>query len=334
MMKHTRALRMNSTIALVALIVSACAGSTDSATDPITQTPVGLDSCSLVRPDLGGPATQAELGLFAYDANAPLNLQKVVENTIGGVEFSGISYDSPAGGRVTGILVNPVDRSSLRPGIIIQHGAPGSSRDAWLINDAQTYAKYGAVVIAIDAPFARRTGPILQMTKQDRVEQIQLMKDLQRAVDILRAQSNVDKDRIAFVGVSFGGAMGAQFAAIEHRIKAAALVVGNGGWVTRKTQAPDLASLATLSCATRAAWFHEMIPIEPIRFIGFAKGTPLLLQNGRLDESVLEADAQLLHNAAPEPKKLLWYQSGHNLTQQAVFDRHDWLVQQIGLDLR
>ena len=332
-MRHTRALLMNPTIAFVALI-SACAGSADQVTDPTTQTPVGLDSCTVARPDLGGPATQAELSLFAYDASAPLNLQKVVETTSGGVEFSGISYDSPAGGRVTGILVNPVNRSSLRPGIILMHGAPGSSRDTWLTDDAQTYAKYGAVVIAIDAPFARRTGPFLRMTKQDREEQIQLMKDLQRAVDILRAQPNVDKDRIAYVGVSYGGAMGVQFAAIEHRIKAAALVVGNGGWVTQQTQAGSLALLATLSCATRAAWFREMIPIEPIRFIGFAKGTPLLLQNGRLDESVSEADAQLLHSAAPEPKKVFLYNSGHNLTQQAVFDRHDWLVQQIGLDPR
>src|SRR5688572_26590843 len=127
---------MKPAIALVALIVSACAGSADPVIDPITQTPVGLDSCTVARPALGGPATQAELSLFAYDANAPLNLQKVVENTSGGVEFSGISYDSPAGGRVTGRLVNPVNRSSLRPGIILMHGAPGSSRDAWLTDYA------------------------------------------------------------------------------------------------------------------------------------------------------------------------------------------------------
>jgi dienelactone hydrolase len=327
-MKHAKAL-------LIGLSLAACAGpDADPIIEPITQTPVGLDSCTVARPDFGGPATQADLALFAYDATAPLNLQKVVENTSGGVEFSGISYDSPAGGRVTGILVDPVNRSSLRPGMILMHGAPGSSRDAWLIDYAQTYANSGAVVIAIDAPFARRTGSSVRMTKQDRDEQIQLMKDLQRAVDILRAQPNVDKDRIVYLGVSYGGAMGVQFAAIEHRIKAAALVVADGGWVVHYTQAGGLPFLASLSCATRAAWFREMVPIEPIRFIGFAKGTPLLLQNGRLDESVSEADAQLLHNAAPEPKKLLWYNAGHNLTQQARFDRHDWLVQQIGLDPR
>jgi uncharacterized protein len=325
---------MRPTIALVALIVSACAGSVEKVTNPIPQTPVVLDSCTVARPDLGGPATQADLALFAYDAKAPLNLQKVVENTSGGVEFSGISYDSPVGGQVTGILVNPVNRSSLRPGIILMHGNPGSSRDAWLIDYARTYANSGAVVIAIDAPFARRTGPAVRWTKQDREEQIQLMKELQRAVDVLRAQPNVDKDRIAYVGVSFGGAMGVQFVAIEHRIKAAALVVANGGWVMQWTQKGGLPSLATLSCATRAAWFREMVAIEPIRFIGFAKPTPMLFQNGSLDESVSEADAKLLHDAAPDPKKVFWYNSGHSLTQQAVFDRHDWLVQQIGLDPR
>jgi dienelactone hydrolase len=327
-MKPAKGPAIRPALAFVALIGAACSGSTE----PVT--PVAFDSCAVARPDLGEPATAAELSQFAYDANAPLNLEKVVESTSGGVELSGISYDSPAGGRVTGILVDPVTRSSLRPGIILMHGAPGSSRGAWLINDAMGYASHGAVVIAIDAPFARRTGPVLRMTEQDRDEQIQLMQDLQRAVDVLRARPNVDPDRIAYVGVSYGGAMGAQFAAVEHRIRAAALVVGDGGEVMHTTQPGGLTFLATLSCATRAAWFRAMIPIEPIRFIGLAEGTPLLLQNGRLDEFISESDAQLLHDAAPQPKTLLWYNAGHNLTPQAEFDRHDWLVQQIGLDPR
>jgi len=316
-------------IVFIAVVVSACAGSTE----PIKKTPtVALDSCAVARPDLGAAATQADLAQFSYDATAPLNFTKVVETTAGGVEVSEISYDSPAGGRVTGVLFIPLDRTSPRPAIIFMHGAPGSSRDGWLTNDAQAYAKHGAVVIAIDAPFARRGGASLLMTKQDKEEQIQLMKDLQRAVDLLRAQPNVDKDRIAYVGVSYGGAMGVQFAAIEHRLKAVALVVGDGGSVMHNTQPGGLIFLATLSCATRAAWFHEMIPIEPIRFFAFAKPTPLLLQNGKLDEFISESDAQLLHNAAPEPKKVIWYNTGHTLGAQAVLDRHNWLVEQIGLD--
>jgi uncharacterized protein len=60
----------------------------------------------------------------------------------------------------------------------------------------------------------------------------------------------------------------------------------------------------------------------------------LLLQNGQTDEFIPPADAQSLHNAASDPKKTLWYNAGHNLNQQALFDSHDWLVEQIGLDPR
>jgi uncharacterized protein len=324
---------MKPTIAFVALVVASCAGpDADPIIEPITQPPAGADSCALARPDFGSPATHADLGVFAYDANAPLDLQKTVESATTTVEVSTISYDSPAGGRVTGMLFIPLNRSSPRPGMVLMHGMPSKARD--LTNYAMILANHGAVVIAIDAPFARRSGPPVRMTEQDRDEQIQLMQDLQRAVDVLRAQPNVAADRIAYLGVSYGGAMGALFAGIERRIKTAVLVVGNGGLVTRSTSPGDITFMATLSCAARLAWYRAMVPIEPIRFIGLAKPVPLLLQNGQTDEFIPAADAQLLHNAAADPKKTLWYNAGHNLNQQALFDSHDWLVEHIGLDPR
>jgi uncharacterized protein len=77
-----------------------------------------------------------------------------------------------------------------------------------------------------------------------------------------------------------------------------------------------------------------MTPIEPIRFIAHASPTALLLQNGRLDNLVPVADAQALHTAALQPKTIRWYNAGHGLDQQAVFDRLDWLHEKIGLDAR
>ena len=313
---------MKAGIALVTLFLSACAG---SATEP----PAG-DSCAVERPDFGGPATAADRNLFAYDVDAPLNLQEAVENTTDGVEVSSISFDSPDGGPVTGLLFDPVTRSSLRPGIVLMHGLPGTARD--MTGYAQALARYGAVVIAIDAPFARRGGEPVRFSAEDRAEQIQLIKDLQRAVDVLRAQANVDHDRIAYLGISYGAAMGALFVGIERRLEAAALVVGDGGLVSHFTGPEDVGFMAGLSCATRAAWFQSMAPVEPIRFIPHASPTPLLLQSGRSDNLVPAADAQALHAAAPEPKTILWYDAGHGLDQQALLDRHDWLVERIGLD--
>jgi dienelactone hydrolase len=316
---------MKPAMALVALFISACAGST---TGPRT----AADSCAVARPDFG-VAAAADRNLFAYDVDAPLDLQQAVEYTRNGVEVSGISFNSPDGGRVTGLLFDPVTRSSLRPGIVLMHGMPGNSGNT--AAGAQLLAEHGAVVIAIDAPFARRGGSPVRFSTHDRTEQIQLIKDLQRAVDVLRARANVDDERIAYLGYSYGGAMGALFVGIERRLKAAVLVVGDGGLVSHFTGPEDLnGGLANLSCATRADWLRAMTPIEPIRFIAHAPPTALLLQSGRQDNLVPAADAQALHTAAPQPRTILWYDAGHGLNQQAAFDRMDWLHEKIGLDAR
>ena len=329
---------MKPAITLLALCISACAGSTaephaapTGPSLPIAGPAVVGDSCALARPDFGGVATAADRALFAYDVDAPLNLQKTVESTTNGVELSAITFGSPDGGSVTGVLLDPVERSSLRPGIVLMHGMPGSARV--MVGHARALAEHGAVVIAIDAPFARRGGSPVRYGTADRTEQIQLIKDLQRALDVLRTRPNVDAARIAYLGISYGGAMGALFVGIERRLRAAALVVGDGGLVSHFTGPEDLGFMASLSCGTRVGWFRAMAPIEPIRFIPHASPTPLLLQNGRTDNLVPAADAEALHAAAPEPKTIRWYAAGHGLDVQALRDRHEWMHAQIGLDL-
>jgi len=313
------------------LVAFACAGSQpESHNEVVTGPPAAGDSCAVARPPFAGPATAAERSLFAYDVNAPLDVRKTVESESNGVEVSTISFGSPDGGSVTGMLFDPVTRSSLRPGIVLMHGMPGNARQ--MTNEAQVLAQHGAVVIAIDAPFARRSGPPVQWTTEDRDEQVRLIKELQRAVDVLRARPNVDDDRIAYLGISYGGAMGALLVGIERRLKAAALVVGDGGLVSHFTGPEDATFMAGLTCATRVNWLRAMTPIEPVRFIPHASPTALLLQNGRLDNLVPAADAQALHDAAPEPRTIRWYDAGHGLNQDARWDRHEWLHQQIGLD--
>jgi dienelactone hydrolase len=291
---------------------------------------VHADSCTGARPAFG-VATAEDRKQFSYDASAPLNLQKTVESTTNGVEASSISFSGPDG-LVTGMLWDPVTRTGPRPGMVLMHGLPGNAKA--MAGIAQNYAKYGAVVIAIDAPWNHRaTPPYLTITDQDRTEQIQVIKDLQRAVDVLRSRPNVDAGRIAFVGFSWGGATGALFVGIERRLKAAALVVGHGGQVSHATGPEGFKLISGFPCARRVAWIRAMATIEPIRFIGNAN-VPLYLQNGKFDPLIPTADAAELHAAAPQPKTVLWYDAGHDLSQQARDNRHDWLVEQIGIDAR
>ena len=321
---------MKPATALALLLICACGGSPASPSTSATATSQAGNACSAARPDFDGAATATDRNLFAYDASAPLNLQQSLESTNKGVEVSAISFSSPDGGSVTGLLFDPVKRSGLRPGMVLMHGLPGTARV--MAAQAQLLAEHGAVAIAIDAPFARRGGAPVRFGPEDRVEQIQLIKDLQRAVDVLRARANVDHGRIGYLGISYGGAMGALFVGIERRLKAAVLVVGDGGLVSHFTGPEDYNQMAALSCATRANWFQAMAPIEPIRFIGQASPTALLLQSGRFDDLVPVADAQELHKAAPPSTTIRWYDAGHALNQQAVVDRLEWLQGQIGLD--
>ena len=74
-----------------------------------------------------------------------------------------------------------------------------------------------------------------------------------------------------------------------------------------------------------------MEPIEPLRFVGRAAPARLLFQNGRTDNLVPAADAEIYQKAGSEPKTIQWYDAGHGLNEQATRDRHLWLAEQVGI---
>ena len=288
-----------------------------------------VDDCTL--PTLtDAPAPASALATFDYDRAAAYDPLLQPIGTDQGVQIYALSFLSPRGtGRATGRLFVPEGAGPFA-GLLLQHGLPGNAGE--MTGYAVELARHGAVVVALDAPFARRGGEPLRFTEDDSAEQVQLMTDLQRAVDLLVARLDVDASRLGYVGISYGGAMGALFVGIERRLKTGVLVVADGGLVTHLTGPEDGGSpLAALSCAERRRWLESMIPIEPVKYIGFASSTPLLLQSGRQDNLVPPRDAERLHAAAPDPKTVQWYDAGHGLPVQAVRARSFWLHEQLGM---
>ncbi len=55
---------------------------------------------------------------------------------------------------------------------------------------------------------------------------IQVVKDFQRCVDYLETRPDIDKDRIAYYGMSWGAGLGAIIPAVEERLKASVLCAG------------------------------------------------------------------------------------------------------------
>lgn len=282
-----------------------------------------------------GDGTLVPLSAFAYDRRAPLDLRDSVEATADGIAVHRISFASPKGGRATGLLFVPAD--SLRgvaqqlAGLVLMHGAPGSAER--MRKFALPLARHGAVVIAVDAPFARRNpDDPLSITPRDSVDQVQLMVDLQRAVDALLARPDVDPSRIGYVGVSYGGAMGTQLAGIERRITTYVIVVGDGGLAHHFTKRdgsrfePPNGMPAERWCG----WFAAMEPLNGLRYIRRASAARFLFQWGRQDNLVPPHLADAVWAAAPEPKTRRDYDSGHVLPTAAYSDMLAYLAEHLG----
>ena len=312
----------------------------------VPASPVPTNPPGLAPPTLNAtawPAVDEEtLRLFDYDQEAPLDVQEHNVTLLPGYTHYDLTYASPMGGRVPAYLLVPDGLTGPFAGIIVQHGMAGTKHNHLFF--ARSLVATGAVVLLIDAPYARpenryRTPWPLTFTEADRLDQIQLMIDLRRGVDLLIAREDVDPERLAYIGISYGAAMGGLFAGLETRLKAYGLMVGDGGLVAHYTTADgtfftDVQPLSVnqLSLDQKESWLALMAPIEPIRFIGRAAPAALFFQNGLHDELVPREDALAYQAAGSEPKRIEWYDSNHGLSDQAYHDLIDWLETQIGID--
>ncbi len=317
-------------IGAVALLVAGCGTSSqipipeiDRSSEP-TENP--LEYLRVQDPAASEHFFETNKHLFDYDQSIPVDVQEVSRRTEGGLEVIEITYDSPMGGRVPAKLIVPNGSGSFA-GIVMMRSME--------LEFAKKYADFGAVVLFVDPPSFRpqRGGPrgILIFTEQDRDEQIQLIIDLRRGIDLLTARPDVDPQRLAYLGVSYGGAMGGLLAGVEHRLQALVLVVGNGGLVTHMTSPENRTTTLAEFFERYSEWIDEMWPIEPIHYVGQASPVPLLFQNMAHDQYVNVEDAIRYQEVGSEPKLVLWYDSNHwPLPEDAIIDNATWLQQFIG----
>lgn len=269
---------------------------------------------------------------YAYDAAAPLDWRDSLETTTDGVEVRAFSFASPRGGRATGLVMVPA-RSGRVPGILLMHGAPGSARQA--APRALNLARKGAVVVALDAPWARTGGSPVTFTEADSLMQVQTVVDMRRAVDALLARADVDGDRLAFVGGSYGGAQGALLAGVEPRIRRFVLSAADGGMVAHFTTADGAPAgpAAELPAEAFARWRSSLERLEASAYAGRVPATTAaFFQHGRVDEIVPPAAARRIHDAFSGTKEVKWYDSGHRMPRVAQVDQMAWLHRTIGID--
>jgi dienelactone hydrolase len=298
---------------LVVLVAAGCGGGGDDSTTSSSSGP------------RDGTATPVEVAFYKYDEQAPPGVRDAgVINTNYPIKFHDITYISPHGGYVPAYLLKPPGKGPY-PGVILLHGSGGSRAD--LLQVAGWLAGRGAVTMTIDSAYTRMGNRPLQPGisgfKADRQLAVQTVADLRRAVDVLQAQPDVDKDKIGFLGFSAGAKSGAVLVGVEPRIKAAVLVSGG---------APSLdATVDKAPENLRTALRPILSSTDPTRFIGLSKAA-LLLQAGKEDTYVPQGDLKALADAAPARTEFKEYEGGHDLfsTEPAVHDALAFLSTKLG----
>ncbi len=266
------------------------------------------------------------LFIFNYDRELPLDLEETGVEHQNGVAVHDISYASQANGRVTAYLVTPPGAGPFA-GVMFVHPAPGSR--ATFLDESVALAQQGALGLLIEAPWARGEawGRTLGQPEGDRDAFIHIAIDLRRAVDLLTSRTDVDANRIGYVGHSFGALFGGMLAGAEKRIRAFALLAGTGSFA-------DVAvlNMPFLKGQVLEAYTQAMTPIDPINYVRHAAPSALFFQFGLQDEAFPRDKVAAFAEAGSEPKFIKWYDADHFLNDEARNDRIEWLRTRLGLD--
>jgi dienelactone hydrolase len=138
-------------------------------------------------------------------------------------------------------------------------------------------------------------------------------KDLSRSIDYLETRADIDTDRLAYMGISWGGAMAPIMTAVEPRLKASVLIVGG-------LMMQDVQPMA-----------------DPFNFLPRAT-LPTLMLNGRYD-SFFPLESSILpfyeNLGTPEAdKKIIVTDANHFVTAYdanlVIAETLDWLDRYVG----
>ena len=136
------------------------------------------------------------------------------------------------------------------------------------------------------------------------------VKDTSRAIDYAETRPDLDHEKVAYYGYSWGAAMGALVPAVEPRIKACVLALGGFA-------------------------FERSLPeVDTYNFASQVK-QPVLMLNGRYDfyfpvESTQEPLFRMLGSKKDQKKHLL-YETGHNIPRnELIKETLNWLDQYLG----
>jgi pimeloyl-ACP methyl ester carboxylesterase len=271
------------------------------------------------------PTLPAEfLDLYDYESTKPFDVQEVNVQEKDGATVRTISYAGPTD-RITAFFVVPEGDGPF-PAVLFMPGAPGARYT--FFTESIELAKRGIASLSPDPPYSRPPiKDVVEFTPKDKDGIVQEVVEMRRAIDLLVSRDEIDRRRLGYVGFSWGGSLGAIFAAVERRVGSFVLMSA----IPRLSA--DMHQLGEERGATGDlnAYEEAMKPIDAVNYLPHAAPNALFLQFGKEDTRPSPADGREVVGAASAPKKAQWYDGGHELNAKAQAERENWLAQRLGV---
>jgi dienelactone hydrolase len=226
------------------------------------------------------------------------------DHTQSRVEFNGIKGD-----RVPAYLYVPRRKAAAAkapfPAVLLQYGTGGHKGTGYIVAIARQFVGRGYVVLTIDSPGCgerkdkgKKSAGVLSRLSPEQV--MHYCGDYSRAVDFLAGRPEVNRERLGYVGISWGAITGITYVAYDPRVKAMASLVGGGNF---------FGAYSAKSAARAAAEGSKSS--DPVYHVARVAPRPLLLLNATKDQLILRFWAESLHRAAGAGSKVVWLNTDH-----------------------
>jgi dienelactone hydrolase len=217
---------------------------------------------------------------------------------------------------VPALLVTPRGKKGPFPVVLALHGLR-STKAQVVAQVAPALVARGFAVIAPDLPLhGERPGDPAIMFKQKDLPGLvarakQAVIDVRMCIDLAEQRPELDtRAGVILVGYSMGAIFNSIVGPADPRVKGMCLMVGG-----------------TVDFPPAFAMVPQLAALQPQLAIAHFAGRPLLMLNGRQDHIVTREMSDRLYAAAPDPKKQIWYDSGHLLPLQAYEQCAEWVAQ-------
>lgn len=242
-----------------------------------------------------------------------------------------LSYKGEGGKDVPAYLYLPTKKKPPYPCIFFMHFHVSDKSLAEL--PAMQWSRKGFCLFAIDGVYrGERKVEGKDILADDPRETVENMRrqiiDILRGLDYLASRKDIDRKRIGFFGISMGALTGAVATALSD-VPSVIVLADAGGDLPSfflNSEYGDVKKIMSYiqqhELSLSLEELKELVAfVDPLEYVDFYNGRPVLMLNGKKDKIVPVPNIKKLFQALGEPKKIIWYESGHVLPlTKALFD--------------